>query len=67
MDEVRSALEKKEQEPLENPKSVRCIEWDRVMEAATLEKHRASRSHKRRLKDLEEDALLEQDRRNGMF
>lgn len=67
MDEIRRAIEKREYEPLENPKSIRCIECDRVMEVATIEKHKASRAHKRRLRDLKEDALLEQDRRNGMF
>ncbi|KAI5185246.1 bud site selection protein 20 [Nematocida homosporus] len=56
-----------EPEPLENPNNTRCLECDRVMEISTLDKHRQSRGHKRRLKELEQDALLEEDRRNGLF
>ncbi|EIJ88672.1 bud site selection protein 20 [Nematocida parisii] len=65
-DEIRKRVEENISEPIENPKHARCIECDRVMEANTLDKHRKSRDHKRRLKDLLEDALLEQDRKNGL-
>lgn len=66
-DEIRKKVEENTSEPIENPNHERCIECDRVMETTTLEKHRRSRGHKRRLKDLEEDALLEQDRKNGLY
>ncbi|KAI5190461.1 hypothetical protein NECID01_0967 [Nematocida sp. AWRm77] len=67
MDEIRNMLDQEDTRPTENPLHVRCRECDREMEPQTIEKHRASRGHKRRLKELEEDALLEQERRNGMF
>ncbi|KAH9385429.1 uncharacterized protein NEMAJ01_0325 [Nematocida major] len=66
-DEIRKRVQENTNEPIENPKHARCIECDRVMEASTLEKHRKSREHRRRLKDLLEDELLEQDRKNGLF
>jgi len=67
MDEIRKTIENEETAPLDNPNHVRCIECDRTMEAATIENHRKSREHKRRLKALEEDAQLEEDRKNGLF
>lgn len=67
MDEIRQSMEKDDTAPTENPLHVRCRECDREMEPQTLAKHQASRGHKRRLKELREDALLERDRRNGMF
>lgn len=66
-DEIRKRLETRIEDPIENPKHTRCIECDRVMEISTLERHRKSRDHKRRLKALLEDELLEQDRKNGLF
>lgn len=66
-DEIRARLQKNISEPIENPKHGRCIECDRVMEITTLEKHRKSREHRKRVKDLIEDALLEQDRKNGLY
>lgn len=69
LDEIRKNLETGEavEELEQGQKYTKCIECDRLMESKTLEKHVASRAHRRRLKDLEEDALLEQERRAGMF
>jgi len=66
-DIIRKEIENKENAPAENPLHVRCVECDRTMEAATLQKHKSSRDHKRRLKALLEDARLEEDRKNGLF
>ncbi|KAI5180932.1 bud site selection protein 20 [Nematocida sp. AWRm80] len=67
LDQIRTALATGKEEISENPLLVQCIECNRFMNGNTLEKHRISRAHKRRLKDLEEDRLLEEDRKNGMF
>ncbi|KAI5191762.1 bud site selection protein 20 [Nematocida minor] len=66
-DEIRKRVAEKTSEPIENPNHSRCIECDRVMETTTMARHMKSREHRRRLKDLVEDALLEQDRKNGLY
>ncbi|OAG31694.1 bud site selection protein 2 [Nematocida displodere] len=67
MDEIREKVDLQIDTPVDNPEHTRCIECNRVMEKVTMEKHLASRGHKKRLRDLREDALLEQDRKNGLF
>jgi hypothetical protein len=67
LDEIRMMVEKGGCEPLENPRQAKCLECDRVLEGKDMPRHLKSRGHRRRLKDLREDALLAEDRKQGLF
>lgn len=67
LDQIRAAIDGGAQEAIENPRHERCVECDRVFEGKDMRRHLASRGHKRRVKELHEDALLEKERRAGLW
>lgn len=61
LDQIREEIGKSADVSLENPKHARCATCDRVFDAKDMRKHLASAGHKRRVRDLHEDALFAQE------